>query len=834
MVISLNWLKKYLSTDLDIDNLLNLIGTRLVEIESVNSLVDRYSLATVVRVVECIDHPDSDHLHICKIDDNNRIDNVSRDRDNLIQVVCGAPNVHADMLAVWLPPNSIVPASYDTKEPFKLSVRKLRGVSSQGMMASPKELDLWDDHKGIIELDHSEAKPGESLIDVLDLNDHLIEVENKSLTHRPDCFGVIGFAREVGAITKNKASIPDWFNNISSETGNISNSLASVKIVDSSLCSRYECAVINNINNNKNLPLKMRSYLSRSGIRPDLAAVDITNYLMLETGQPLHAFDFDKLVKLSPTNKVDIIVRPGKDGEKLELIDGKIINLTANDIVIAVGNTKDSVPIALAGAMGGKNSEIDDSTKCILLESASFDLYRLRATQFRHGIFSEAITRFTKGQPSRLTHPVIAKAIDMLIKYTDAKLESDIIDCYPNESVPVNFTLSVNDVKDIIGQADFCDIRSIVSTLTDLDYKDIDIDNDTIKFSSPWWRTDLNIKEDVIEDIGRINGFDNIQVSLPKRSFIASQPSKLYKMQMLMRQRLQSVGGNEVVLHSFVHGDLLDKVNDEKAKAYRLTNAISPKLQYYRRNLLPGLALCAQQNLKAGYNDFVLFEIGKIHQKGLMDEFEPNLPQEINQLGVIVTSNNTKSLSPYYQAKRVLEYALNIKPGSLEYMRLDNLPNIDSENNIFEPKRSAEASVNGEVVAYIGEINSVTAKALKLPQTIAVFYVLLDKLDILEGYRYKYCGTEKYQGTARDITIQSDLNYSQIDSYVRDSLDSLAPSLKCKVSPLDLYKPNDSVRNVTLHLDFYDPRKTIDSGEVNQIMDKLSISLSEKLGAKVI
>ena len=662
MIISVNWLKRYLPADLPMSQLTSMIGARLVEIESVTSLADKYAAPVVVRVVSCVPHPDSDHMHVCKIDDAGTVDGVERDDGGYVQVVCGAPNVHQGMLAVWLPPHSIVPDSYGTSDEFKLTSRKLRGVISHGMLVSPRELDLWNEHQGILETTDSSARPGQRLRDVLDLDDTLLEVENKSLTHRPDCFGVIGFAREVAAIIGQTANIPAWLDNLKGELAVDQLSVKpTVTIVDPTLCARYECVAIGDINDQAQLPDQLRSLIGRCGTNSISALVDITNWLMLDSGQPLHAFDLDRVIAVSPTGRPDIVVRAARAGEQLELLDGRTIPLNPKNVVVAAGDGHQNVPIALAGAMGGMATEVTSRTKRVLLESATFDLYHLRGTQFRHGIFSEAITRFTKGQPAALTHPVLLQAVAMARQYAGAKVISDLAEAYPTPTQTVKFDIPVAQFTAVLGQLDDKATgqqgysgQLIVETLKHLQYDQVKLSGDHIEAVSPWWRTDLHIAEDVIEDIGRVNGYDNIVGTSPLRPYRAASYDELYSKQMWLRNRLKEAGGNEVVTYSFVHGDLLDRVGDDRSQAYRIVNAISPRLQYYRRDLLPNLLECGRDNLRAGYNDFMLFEIGKVHRRGLMDPAEPALPAEPPMVSGVILDKNPRTQSAYYQIHHIL------------------------------------------------------------------------------------------------------------------------------------------------------------------------------------
>lgn len=845
MIISVNWLKKYLDTDVDIDALTKVIGSRLVEIERVTGLADKYRPVIIVKVVSCIPHPDSDHMHVCKIDDGGRATWVERDDDGYVQVVCGAPNVHADMMAAWLPPTAIVPETYGKADEFKLSDRKLRGVLSHGMLASPRELDLWNEHTGILDLSHRSMKPGDSLLDMhdfdLDVDDYLLEVENKSLTHRPDGFGVIGFAREVAAILGTSAKIPTWFNNVDGQISPDATTITpTVTIIDPELCNRYECVALDDVDSTRPVPWPIKSTLFRIGCNSVSYPVDITNWLMFETGQPLHAFDLDKLIAVSPTGQPDMVIRSAAKCEKLELIDGKTIELDPKDIVVAVGDKTKSVPVALAGAMGGMATEITADTKRILLESATFNLYNLRNTQFRHGIFSEAITRFTKGQPAPLTHPVLLRAIDRLKSGVGAKMISPVIDNYPVKSAVNEFDMPIRDFTDVLGQlstGNGYDADLIEQTLTNLQYGDVRIDGDRVHAVAPWWRTDLHIREDVIEDVGRVNGFDDIRKIMPNRDFRAAPYNELYQKQMLLRNRLREAGGNEVMTYSFVHGDLLDKVGDDKTKAYRIVNAISPDLQYYRRSLLPNLIERTRDNLRAGYDNFMLFELGKVHRKGLMDVSEPTLPAEIPEVAGVVARKDGAGASAYYEIKRLLEYALNLQASQLHYVRLDQYDGeLDSSTNLFEPKRSAALLVNGEYIGVMGEFRADIRHEFKLPDFTAGFNLLVTELLPYLDDGSEYTPALKYQGTTRDITYQTndDISYRTVVDFTKKMLATAGAEIVSRVWPLDIYRTDDGKRNITLRISFRDRDQTISTKQVARVMHKLEQSAAHELQVKVI
>lgn len=834
MIISVNWLKKYIANVPPIDQLAKLIGARLVEIESITNLHAKYAGAVVVEVKTCIEHPNSDHLHICRVYDGGKTPDVPRDENGYVEVVCGAPNVHAGMKAVWLPPKTIVPETYGTNDELVLSARKLRGVLSQGMMASPMELDLWDEHEGILDVTDLKVQPGDSIIDVFDLDDYLLEVENKSLTHRPDCFGVIGFAREVAAILGEEAKTPEWFNDLDGAVvANKSDTAISVTIADPTLCNRYECVAMDGIDGSRDLPQLMRSELSRVGVRSISAPVDITNYLMMETGQPLHAFDLDKVIAASPTKAADIVVRAGQTGEKLELLDGRTIELADKDIVIAAGNSEDSVPIALAGAMGGKATEITTDTKRALIESATFNLYNLRNTQFRHGIFSEAITRFTKGQPSLLTHPVLLRTVAMLEKYAGGRVISNVVDSYPIKPSVNKFDMPTKLVTDVLGHIDGGYTPELISsTLHNLQYDDIDVDDNRLRATAPWWRTDLHINEDIIEDIGRVNSYDAITATSPQRDFSAAEIDSQYAVEMELRKRLREAGGNEVYSYSFIHGDLLDKVGDDKAKAFRIVNAISPNLQYYRRNLLPNLVELARDNLRAGYDDFMLFEVGKVHRQGQMDSDEPNLPAEIPQVAGVLTSKDSQG-SAFYQMKHTLNYVFGHE--SLSYVRLDQAENLDSSLNLFESKRAATVYLNDQLIGAMGEFNGKVRREFKLPNYTAGFILLTKQINLKQLTDKEYTPVMRYQGTSRDVTLRVMVNtsFEQVLSYVQKQLTHVGDHIAYTVTPAGIFALDEATKNVTLHIDFHDRDKTIKIDDVNAVMHRIEKHATE-INAKVI
>lgn len=826
MIISVNWLKKFTSIDSSIDELATLIGSRLVEIEEIVDLGKKYDGVVIAKVSECQRLEGSDHLNVAKIDDGGVVQGVDRDENGMVQVVCGAPNVRQGIMVAWLPPKTIVPETFG-KEPFILEARMLRGVVSNGMLASPRELGIGDAHEGILEIDKDSA-PGAKFVDVYDLNDHLLDIENKSLTHRPDTFGIVGFAREVAAIQGKKFQTPTVLRLAEPEWPEKTGAIETprVTIENEELSGRYQAVVLTNVDARKQSSFEMQIDLSRVGVRPISAVVDVTNYLMMLTGQPLHAFDYDKLKSVN-SGIIDMRVRAGREGEKLKLLDGREIELSVNDIVIANGETA----VALAGAMGGADTEIDENTTAILLESATFNLYNLRNTQMRHGIFSEAITRFTKGQPAALTAPVLAEAARMLNIATGAERASDVADCYPGKKNTSIVEVSEEMLNNALGSHFTTD--EIVTTLQNVEC-DVDCADGVVKVTPPYWRTDMNIAEDIVEEVGRLNGFDSLVPQLPTRDFTAVSASGFDVFRAQLRKILVRAGANEVLTYSFVHGDLLRKAGLNPDNSYRLVNSLSPDLQYYRQTLTPSMINLTHPNIKSGFDTFALFELNKVHQKaaGLNSE---SVPLEADRIALTLVSKRAIGAA-YYQAKTTLDYVASCFGISFAFVPLQEESAV-TEDTPFDHRRSAVIldKDTGDRIGVIGEYKIAVKKAFKLPEYAAGFELDMQALyGAVHHSKPRYTPLSRYPSTERDICFQvaSESTYKELLSVVEQALQDL--QLETTVEPVDIYaEDNSKTKNITLRIRLTSHDKTLTSEDAAAAMDAVTLKTTA-IGASVI
>lgn len=824
MIVSVNWLKKFVKINLSIDELATQIGSKLVEVEGVTDLGQKYRDVLIVKVVKCAKHADSDHLSVAYIDDGGVTGDAWRGADGLIQVVCGAPNIRAGLTVAWLPPESIVPETANDAEPFRLSVRKLRGVLSHGMIASPRELDLWDDHSGILEID-DDFPAGTRFAQSYELDDYLLEIENKSLTHRPDCFGMIGFAREVAGILGQKFNSPQWFNHQLKFKPQASE--IAVAIDDSKLSTKFQASLVTNVREVKGLSFLQKTYLARVGVRPVEPIVDISNWVMLETGQPTHAYDYDKLLKIAEAQGLEQIcltVRAGRQGEVMTLLDGKRVELSPEDTVVAIGHQ----PVALAGAMGSFDTKIDKSTERLVLESASFNLYKMRSAQMRHGIFSEALTRFTKGQPSAMTDIALGRNLALLTGVDDAPKLFAVATAELKTNSRTEIALNYQLINAYLGTNFNANILKTMLENVELEVK---IKGDDLVVRVPWWRTDVTRRVEVIEEIGRLNGYDNLELDLPRRAISANLISSFDQLRQDLRQILASGGLNETLTYNFVPEKLIVKAGQTPDNSYRLVNSISPELECYRQAILPNLLDKVYPNIRAGFEQFGLFELGKIHWKshGLEDD---GTPFEMNSLALVLADKKS-SQTGFYLAKKYAELIANKLHLNFDYRPLKSkMPTA----TVFEPKRSAEIWLNEQLIGFVGEFKKTVCTSFKLPKLVAGLELDLQALaehQATTQIRFKPIKT--LPSVSRDLCLEvaREVNYQTIVEALTQATTKFK-AIDFVLTPVDFYRKTDDLKRVTIRLTLTPTDKTLVSKQVDAIVDQLTKALAAKLKFKII
>lgn len=825
MKISINEIKQLGYGDvvaLPVDELVEKIGAQLGTVEDVEDLGAKYQDVIVAKVISCEKHPDADRLNVCKVDDGGKVDAVERDENGHVQVVCGAPNVRAGLLVAWLPPRSTVPETYHHEAPFVLEARELRGVVSNGMIASAKELALGDSHEGILEID-AKAKPGQPFADVYHLADHVIDIENKMFTHRPDCFGLLGVARELAGIQNKAFKSPDWYTNIPDFTAGEGLALEIENDIPETV-PRFMALAMDGVEV-KPSPIWLQTTLLRLGSRPINNVVDITNYLMLVTGQPLHAYDYDKVA----TGKLG--VRYAKIGEKLALLNGKEVTLTDQDILITDGKKG----VGLGGVMGGADTEVDDTTKRIIVEVANFNMYAVRKVSMRHGLFTDAVSRFNKGQSPLQNDRVLTKAAELFADLAGAKPASHVIDhgdaLKPMLAVKVTsefvnarlgLTLSAKDMAKLLSNVEFA----------------VELKSDELKVSPPFWRTDIEISEDIVEEIGRLYGYDRLPRELPTRSLKPADKNPLFVLKQAVRESLSRAGGNEVLTYSFVHENLLRRAGQDKDEAFQLSNALSPDLQYYRLNLLPSLLDKVHSNIKSGHDEFALFELGKTHNAKHHIDDDEGLPKEFNTLDLVyaATAKAEHQGSAYFRVKRLLTQLANDLGVELNFAPMEGGEEFSTAKP-FDTARTAYVTVKGMKVhlGIVGEFKQSVAKSFKLPKHTAGFILSLENLQVAAGSSFGYSPLSKFPSTERDVTFVvpdkqpfADLEQAVQSAIEREALDIIA-------STKSIYQPKESDRkNITFKLSLTDLDKTITAEAANTALADIVLEVKKAIGAEVI
>jgi phenylalanyl-tRNA synthetase beta chain len=451
----------------------------------------------------------------------------------------------------------------------------------------------------------------------------------------------------------------------------------------------------------------------------------------------------------------------------------------------------------------------------------------------RHGIFGEAITRFTKGQPAALTAPVLAEAVRLIGDFTGAARASEDADIYPGRRDPVVLELSVANIQNVLGVRLSVDV--IAKTLSDAEFKVVLEDDDMITVTTPFWRSDIHIVEDIIEEVGRLNGFDTISPTLPSRDFTAIRPASFDVLRARIRSILVRAGANEVLTYSFVHGDVLKKAGQDPAASYRLVNSISPELQYYRQSITPSLLGLVHPNVKNGFDSFALFELNKTHTKSA--DLVGGVPAEMHRLGLVVVGRHAEVGAPYYKAKWLLEYLGKALGLQLEYKPFPADTTL-AFTKPFELKRSARIVDvrSNQSIGIVGEYKSSVVRDFKLPAFAAGFELLTEGVALaLEHAMGEYAPLSKYPHTERDICFQVDqsVQYHAITDAAQQVLaqSSLATSLE----PIDLYQPADSTaKNVTIRITFQSYNHTLAGDEVTKVLDAVIADVQEKTGAKVV
>ncbi len=782
MKLSRKFLNDYLDIDVDTKVLANDMTNVGNEYDSCEKLIPATNLV-IGKVLECIPHPDSDHLRVCKVDISSEV----------LNIVCGAPNVRENLKVIVAKPGAILPGG-------EIKKCEKRGVESNGMLCALSELGLdskflkEEDYTGICELDES-AIVGEDPIKFLGLDDEIIDFELTS--NRGDLLSILGMAYEIGAIYGKKVKNVDTSYK---ESGNIDFKVE----VKTENCPLFLAKQVKNITI-KESPDFIKTRLIASGIRPINNVVDISNYVMLELGQPLHFYDNDNL-----GNK--IIVRMANDSEKLTTLDNQERLLSKDDIVISDGNSK---AVGLAGVMGGLSTEIENTTKNILIEAAIFDSVHIRKTS-KKILRSEASNRFEKGIDPRRTYMAIDRCCNLLEKYADATIIKGMVEINNIDIQDKEIIVTLDKINKVLGTN--ITKEEVIDILNRLDFK-VQENNNEFKVTIPTRRPDIKIKEDIIEEIGRYYGMDKIKGT---KLVLPLKEGHFDKTKRQIRNKMISLGFNETLSYALIPNSHVNEYTTDKFTHINLDYPMSEDRKTLRYSLLYSLEQIYEYNKARNYKDTCIFEIGKGFYK------ENNEYKEDLKLAGLMTGkyyldvNNTNV--DFYVIKGVVEELL-------DYLGYNGRYTIDYKQTPKElhPGVSANIILQGEDIGVIGMIHPSITK-----DKVFVFEINLDKLLKNRTSNIKYKEISKYLGMEKDVAFVVNKNIKNKD--IIDVIKKSGGKLLTNIEVFDIYvgdKINEDEISIAYKLTFTDNTKTLTEEEVMNIFNNIIKDVENKLGAKV-
>ncbi len=787
-MISLEWVSDYIDiSDQDLKELAVKITQSGINVEKV--ITNHIDNLVIGKVISCIDHPDSDHLHVCMVDVG---------KSEAIQIVCGAPNVREGLKVIVSLPGAVLPGNFEIKK------GKIRGVESNGMICALYELGLEEKNdetyaKGIEEL-NSDAKVGEDPIKYLGLDDTLYELDIHK--HRNnDCYYHIGFAYEIGAILNRRVVLPqDSFKEVNDSINNHFN-----LDVETEKCPYYTARMVRNIKI-KESPDFIKRRLIRAGMRPINNVVDISNYVMLEYGQPLHFFDKKKL-----GNKV--LVRDAKEGEKVITLDGKERILSSADIVITDGEK----PVCVAGVMGGENTEVDDNTTDILIEAAIFDPVSIRYTAAKLDLRSEASIRYGKGLNFEYTDKALKRACHLLEKYADAEILTDIVKHDKVDKTIKTVEFSPDDINKLLGiKIDEEDMKVELGRLDfAYEYKDR-------KFTVTIPRRRLDIDpyvNDIAEEIGRLYGYQNLVSTLPVVPIRRGDYIGDVKYRKQVSKRLRRLGLNEAKTYTLISPDMAKLFDYEHKEKVILPNPMSIDKSVVRTSIIPSLLNVYDYNKKRKVKDILLYEVAKTYDKSYNEE---------SKIAGLLSGNYISN--GWNFAKKVDFYVVKgIVEDLLDYMGFKNRYSFTTGGvEDLHPGISAKILLDKKEIGIIGRVHP---KILK--DEVYVFEISLQAL-MTEIKPLKYKEAPKYPSMEKDMAFILDKSIEA--GKVIDIIKKAGGRILSDVTVFDVYEGeniDNSKKSIAFKLNFMDINRTLNEEEVMQSFKKIIEKVESEFQAKL-
>jgi phenylalanyl-tRNA synthetase beta chain len=788
MKISEAWLREWVNPQVSTDELCAQLTMAGLEVDGIEKLAGEFSGVVVGEIIGCEQHPDAEKLRVCQVNGHP---------DGVMQVVCGAPNARVGIKIPFATIGAQLPGD------FKIKKAKLRGVESFGMLCGQTELEAGPDDSGVWELP-ADAPVGDDLRQYLNLNDSLIEVD---LTpNRSDCLSVKGIAREVGVLNRTPVAYPA----ISAVTPTI-NDVLPVELRADKACSRYVGRVIRNINIAAPSPAWLQDKLQRAGIRSIDAVVDVTNYILTELGQPMHAFDLSAI-------SGGVVVRQAGDNEKLVLLDGQEVTLSSNTMVIA----DHAQALAIAGVMGGKSSSVSDSTRDIFLESAFFDPIAIAGRARQYGLHTDSSHRFERGVDYALQVEAIERATALLLAIVGG--EAGPLTHITNEHLPSAKTVTLRKARIVSGLSLEMPDADVLDILTRLGLSLASQDESSWTFVVPSYRFDISIEADLLEELARVYGYNRLPTrSLAAPISIESRPEVALKLSSLTKLLIDR-GFQEAITYSFIEPKM-SALFDATIEPVALRNPISADMAVMRTSLLPGLVSALKNNLNRQQTRASFFETGLRFIPG-----ESGLRQEPVIAGLIYGSrepegwSNDKALVDFYDIKADVEALLAAGGNAAQYRF------VAAAHPSMHPGQTAAVYKADTLIGYVGALHPSILKQLDITHSVYVFELAQGVL--LEGRIPSFSSLSKFPEVRRDLALLVDRSLSAetlLEAIKNQAGENLRDSM---IFDVYMGKGIDPQRkSVAVGLTFQHPSRTLNEDEITASIGHIISHLEAQFSA---
>ncbi|MBL5766284.1 phenylalanine--tRNA ligase subunit beta [Heyndrickxia sporothermodurans] len=802
MLVSYKWLNEYVDLNgLSAEELAEKITRSGIEVESVEHKAASIKGVVVGHVLECEKHPNADKLNKCLVDLGDEAP---------VQIICGAKNVAKGQKVAVATVGAVLPGN------FKIKKSKLRGEESNGMICSLQELGIEgklipkDFAEGIFVFPN-DVEVGSDALVLLNLDDKILEL---GLTpNRSDCLSMLGVAYEVAAILGTEVKLPAIEKATDSEAAS---DYISIKVDAPEENPLYVAKIIKNVKIGPS-PLWVQTRLMSAGIRPHNNVVDITNYILLEYGQPLHAFDYNKL------GSKEIVVRLAHEGEKITTLDDTERTLKASHLVIT--NGKD--PIAMAGVMGGANSEVSDSTTTVLLESAYFNGQTVRNASKDHGLRSEASARFEKGVDPNRIHDAAERAAELMEKYASGDVLSGVVEVNTLRVEPAVIEITLSKINQTLGTT--ITSNEVLEIFNRLQF-DVKLDDEIFTITIPTRRGDITIQEDLIEEVARLYGYDNLPTTLPSGETTPGGLTENQRKRRAAKRFLEGAGLNQAITYSLTSEEKSKNYAIEKRDPIRLAMPMSEERSHLRLSILPGLLDVVSYNLARKNDSVSIYEIGSVFLKTTDHE----QPDEYEHLAGAITGlwhsqlwQGEKKAVDFYVAKGVVE-GLFEKLGVSQHISYQTAQ-IDG----MHPGRTAEIVLDNEVIGFIGQIHPQVQKELDLKETY-VFELMTKPVFSFDVRPLQYMSIPRFPSITRDIALVVDSTVNA--GTLKDIIETAGGSLLKEVSIFDLYEGEhmeQGKKSIAFSLKYFDPDRTLTDDEVVKAHEKVLKAVKEQTGAEL-